>query len=209
MKPGSSEKQITSPYKEKIVVVGFHAAISKGEKADVVRDPISGAIFEAEPVSDNHISQLTNMLFERLVAEKKYSLISPGQALGAYSSIVKSDKDVGADPVQLLQKVGMIFDADAVLAGYVYRRRERDGTGYGVKRPASVALDLHLLRPSDGVVLWMSKFDKTQRSLTENILDLSTFIKGKGRWMTAEELAAIGLDKLIMEMTSTGWKRKQ
>lgn len=209
IKPDNSEQRLASPYKEKIVIVGFYAAISKGGKPDVVRDPISGAIFEAEPVSQDAVLKMTDILFNRLVTEKRYNLISPGQALGAYSSIMNSDTDVGADPVRLFQKVGMSFNADAVLVGYVYRRRERDGTGYGVKRPASVALDLHLLRPSDGAVLWMSKFDKTQRSLSENILDLSTFIKGRGRWMTAEELASLGLEKLIKEMTSKAWQRKK
>jgi len=143
---------------------------------------------------------MTDRLFYRLVADERIELVAPGQAEGVYSSIVVSDANVGMGAVGILQEVGKTFGADAVLAGYVYRWREREGTDYAVDRPASVAFDLHLVRPMDGAVLWRSKFDKTQRSLSENVLDFETFVQGGGRWMTVEKLALLGLQKLLEEM---------
>jgi len=184
----------------KIAVVGFQSAMSKGEKPDAVREPFSGKLIMASPVPREVAEKLSEILFERLVQEKRYELVSPDQAMGAVSSIVDSDKDVGMDAVKIFQKVGKTFGCDAVLAGLIYRWREREGTAIGVNRSASVAFDLRLVRPSDGAILWRSKFDKTQRSLTENLFEAGTFLQGGGVWMTAEKLGMIGLKKMLADM---------
>ena len=184
----------------KVVVIGFQPAISPGKKPDIVRDPLSGSVFLAEPVSWDAVKTMTNTLFETLVAEKRFSLVSPGQARGAFLSIVGSDRLASLDTAKVLQEVGRSFDADAVVVGYLYRWNERDGSDYGVNSPASVAFDLHLMRSIDGVVIWRARFDKTQRSLSENLLDLKTFLSGGGRWMTVRELAFLGLRDLLAEM---------
>ena len=82
------------------------------------------------------------------------------------------------------------------------RWREREGTDYAVNKPASVFMDLHLIRPSNGAIMWKSNFDKTQQSLAENLLDLKTFTASGGKWLTVERLAEIGLRKMIEEMPS-------
>ena len=154
----------------------------------------------AESVPQDVVEGMTVTLFDKLVAEERYGLISPGQAQGVLSNIVASDINIGLDSLRILQEVGVTFRADAVLAGYIYRWRERAGGDYGVDSPASVAFDLCLIRPSDGRILWKDKFDKTQRSLSENVFDLSTFIESKGRWMTVEKLAMLGLQKMLAKM---------
>jgi len=60
-----------------------------------------------------------------------------------------------------------------------------------------VAFDLYLMSTEEGTILWKARFDKTQFSLSENLFDLQTFLKAKGRWMTAEELAEIGLTGFV------------
>jgi hypothetical protein len=184
----------------KMVVLDFRVALSPGEKPEVVRDPLSGAVYAAGPVPHYVARMMTDVLFERLMNEKRCELISPGQARGAISSIIHSDEKIGMDPVAMLQEVGKVFGADAVLAGTLYRWREREGTDYAVNRPASLAFDLHLVSVADGAVLWRGRFDKTQQALTENVLDVQTFIRGGGRWLTAEELAILGLKELLAKM---------
>ena len=83
------------------------------------------------------------------------------------------------------------------MAGYIYRWKDREGSDYSAGQPASVAFDLYLLRSRDGVVLWKGRFDKTQRSLSENLFDIRTFIEGKGKWMTAADLAELGLTEML------------
>ncbi|MBW2614793.1 MAG: hypothetical protein JRD02_01280 [Deltaproteobacteria bacterium] len=197
--PATGEQRAI-PGINKVVVVGFLPAMQQGDKADVVRDPISGSVFMAEPVPQGIAQRMTDVLFSRLVDDQRFGLVSPGQARGVFSKLVDSDRNVGMAPVRVAQAVGRSFRADAVLGGYIYRWREREGGDYAVKRPASVAFNLHLIRPSDGAILWKSKYDKTQRSLSEDLFDFSTFVEGGGRWMTAEKLAMIGLEKLLAQM---------
>ncbi|MCD6307115.1 MAG: hypothetical protein J7M32_12625, partial [Deltaproteobacteria bacterium] len=52
-------------------------------------------------------------------------------------------------------------------------------------------------------VIWRGNYDKTQRSLSENLFDLNTYIKSGGRWLTARDLAVLGLRHLIAEMPGT------
>lgn len=196
----ATHKEPTIVENKKVVIVGFRAAMSQGEQPDVVRSPLSGSVFMAEPVSKDAAKRMTDILFNKVAAEKGYELISPAQAKGVLSRIMRSDQTLVMSPLKILQKAGKTFNADAVLAGYIYRWRERKGTDYAVNRPASAAFDLHLIRSSDGTILWNSKFDKTQRSLLENVFDISTFFKSKGRWMTVEKLAMLGLQKMLAEM---------
>ena len=197
--PVSIETHTATPI-NKVVVDGFHPAMPQGVQPDIIRDPLSGTAFMAEQVSQNVANRMTDILYNRVVAEKGYELVSPDQAKLVFSNIIRSDKDVAISPIEILQEVGNTFKADAVLTGYIYRWREREGTDYAVNRPASVAFDLHLISPAEGTMLWKAKFDKTQRSLLENVFDVSTFMESKGRWMTVEKLAMLGLQKMLAEM---------
>jgi hypothetical protein len=180
---------------EKIVVVGFKPALSEEERPSLFRCPLCGATFMAEPVSGDVAEAMTVSLFNCLEKNQKYTLVPPGQAKGVYSTILSQDITIGIK--DMLQKTGKSFSSDAVLFGYIYRWTERVGTEYGVESPASVAFDLHLVSTDTGSILWKDSFKKTQLSLSENLLDLSTFIKSRGKWLTAKELAYIGLESMI------------
>ncbi|MBW1782124.1 MAG: hypothetical protein JRL30_15460 [Deltaproteobacteria bacterium] len=183
-----------------VVVIGFRAAISDGEAPDLVRNPITGTAFMSHPVPSDLVKWLTDQLFDMLVTDKTWKLTPPGQAKGVVESIVGSDAKVGMSPLKLIQEVGKTFGADAVLTGQVYRWKERVGTDFGIESPASVAFDLSLVRPTDGAILWRGNYDKTQKSLFENLFDWNTYVKSKGLWLTAKKLATFGLEKLIAEM---------
>ena len=179
----------------KIVVLGFRPAMSQGREPGMIRSPFSGAVFMAQPVPVDVPGKITSWLFDRIRENKRYEMIGPNQAKGAFASIVSSDQEISDREVFV--RIGQSFSADAVIVGYIYRWREREGTNYSVSRPASVAFDLYLIEPEEGIILWGDKFDKTQKSLSENILDVGTFLKGKGRWMTADELAELGMSELL------------
>jgi hypothetical protein len=140
---------------------------------------------------------MTAGLVDELVDRGRFAIVPPGQARGVLSSLMAADDKVGLTPIKILQELGTRFSADAVFAGVLYRWREREGTDFAVNQPASVAFDLHLVRPRDGAVLWRGRFDKTQQSLSDNLLDMNEFIKAGGRWLTAEKLAKGGLKKQL------------
>ena len=185
------QEKPSPPKIDRMVVVGFLPAMSQWDEPNMVRSPVSGAVFFGEPVAEQVVNDMTVSLFDKIVKEKRFELISPGQARGAYSSL-KLSEVVGKE-IDIIQKIGLAFSAEAVVIGYIYRFREREGTDYAVNRAASVAFDLYLVGPQDGVIFWKGRFDKTQQHLSQNIFDARTFMKGQGRWMTAEKLAEIGL----------------
>lgn len=184
----------------RLVVTEFRAVIRPGEPADSVREPLTGAVFAAEPVPEKATRYMTQLLFDELVESFGLEVIPPGPAEGVYSGIVRRDLEYRLTPVEILQQIGEAFHADGVLVGAIYRWREREGTDFAAVSPASVAFDLHLIGTKSGAVLWRGKFDKRQMSLSENLFDLDVFMKGRGRWMTVEQFASFGLKKLIEQM---------
>ena len=194
---------------KRVVVFGFRPALPEGAKPDVVRDPISGTVCRAEPVSPKAALYMTDLVFNKLVKARSYELVPPGQANGIYQTIVSTDSGVGLPPKEISRKIGAAFRADAVLEGCIYRWRERKGTDYAAERSASVAFVLLLIRPSDGTVIWRSRFDKTQKSLMENLLDASTFMKSGGRWLTAGKLASMGLDGMLKTFPGMSAKKPE
>ncbi len=84
------------------------------------------------------------------------------------------------------------------MVGHIYRFRERIGTRYSVDSPASVAFDIPLISVKNGRILWVDHLDETQRSLSENLFQLGTFLRRKGTWITAEEMAISGLEDMLL-----------
>jgi len=178
------------------VVAGFIPVLSGNEEPGIVRGPLQGAVYMASPVPENIAENLTESLFSK-VAEKGYELISPGQAKGVLASLHFSKPNM--EGVELYREVGKTLSADGVLIGYIFRWWEREGKDFAVDRPASVGFDLYLLRSENGAVVWRGKFDKTQQSFFENLLDAGTFFKSKGKWVKAETLAEMGLSELLLK----------
>jgi len=185
-----------------IALVGFRPALFPAQAPGMVRSPISGAVFAAEPVSEEIAEAISTQLFERLTKESPYQWVSPREAAAAFSRITSSDPNLTDRDVYL--GIAKALSADAVLGGHVYRWRERHGTDYAASQPASVAFDIYLMTAADGMTLWKARFDKTQISLSENVLDLQTFLKARGRWMTAHELAEIGLSEVVETFPKEG-----
>lgn len=183
------------PVLNTIVLVGFRPALSPSQAPGMARSPISGAVFSAEPVSEAIADGLSQSLFEKLAKDSRRQWIPPREAAAAFAQLASSNPTLTDRDIYV--RIGKSLSVEGVLGGHVYRWHEREGTDYAAKRPASVAFDLYLLSAGDGEILWKASFDKTQISLSENLLDLKTFLKAKGRWMTAEELAEIGVADFV------------
>jgi hypothetical protein len=189
-----------------ILLAGFRPSHPQGGKGGLIRSPLSGAVFMAEQVPKEAVDYMTSALLGMLLKIGGTRIISLGQAEGLFSAVQTTNSAMG--DLEVFQEIGKAYSADAVLTGYVYRWREREGTEYAVNRPASVAFDLYLLKTDDGVIIWKGRFEKAQQSLSENLLDLGTFLRSKGRWMGAKELADIGLAHLMETWSEGEYGRK-
>lgn len=99
--------------------------------------------------------------------------------------------------IALGAKVGQALSADAVVMGVVMKFDERVGTKLGADKPASVGFSVAIVSVPDGKILWKAKFEKTQRALSENLLDYKTFFRGGMVWQKASQLSAIGIENIL------------
>jgi hypothetical protein len=93
--------------------------------------------------------------------------------------------------------LGKAVGADGVLFGRVDRYDQRVGTAYGASQGASVKFSIGLLSPTTGEVVWEGEFEETQESLAANFLDWWIFWDAGPRWLSANELAGLGVDQLL------------
>lgn len=191
-----SETSLKSSVTRKISILPFkNMAEVYGENKNI-RCPICGKIFIAGEVAEGADHTLTDHMFFLLNERKDIKLVPTGQARGVRAGLLSGSKRTLSER-ELLIKTGRALDVDAVMVGYLYRFQDRIGNQYSVDSPASVAFDVHLIRVSDGRLVWSGHFDETQRSLSENLFQLGTFLQRKARWITAQEMAMSGLEDII------------
>lgn len=172
---------------EKILVLPFKDITTIYGKGETVRCPVCGKVFITGVVSEDAMDKLTNNLVFNLKSQKNYKIVTLSTT---------GEEQTIADRNFIVEK-GRDINSDAVIAGYVYRYIERIGTRYSVKSPASVAFGIHLVSVKNGRILWSGHFDETQYSLSENLFNLKAFIKRKGSWITADEMATSGLEEIL------------
>ena len=132
---------------------------------------------------------LTRLLLKKL--DRFYYLI-PEEKVEALLSKTHS---LRAQQIAIL--LGRELEVDAVLMGLVNYYQSRKGNDYSVSQPASVAFELHLTDGKRGTLLWSANFDKTQKSLSEDLSNFSSFLQGEWRWLTAEGLMELGVNQII------------
>jgi hypothetical protein len=95
---------------------------------------------------------------------------------------------------------GKKLGAQALLIPQVLDWHERAGSSAGVTESALVRVEFFLLKIADGTIVNRSVFEEKQVGLAENLLTVGSFLKRRGSWVTASELAADGMEKAIRDM---------
>lgn len=90
--------------------------------------------------------------------------------------------------------------AEYLLVPQVMDWHEREGSRAGVTRAAHVRLELFLINVKEGRVASRAVFEEEQVGLTENLLNAGSFLKRRGTWVTAGELAVDGIQKTTREL---------
>jgi hypothetical protein len=176
---------------ERIALLPLEA--SEKEGGGWVRCPIYETLFAEGTIATGGEETLRALIVKHLKPRVELISIDTYEDL-VYAAIHSSLLDSYRDLAVILNR---FLGTDAILVGTLARYEERGGGPYAVSRPASVAFGLYLLDGKKGDLVWRFRFDETQRSLSENLLALSSFWERKGRWLTAEELAETGVADMV------------
>lgn len=180
--------KVTAEEKHKLTILPFFT-----EKEAVC--PICRTVFQRGDISLSAQNILTRLVYSKMETGgifKVFPLEKVEESLSRWER-GKFEERPKASSIELGKQLG----SDFTLIGFVFRFEERIGSSVGVERPASVAFDLHLFRHKDGVEVWRGRMDETQRPLSENLLKFGSFVRRKAQWLTAEELAGIGMDEAL------------
>ncbi len=179
-----------------VLVLSFKDISALYGEENNLRCPVCGKVFLTGNVAEGADVILTKHLISLLKSRTGFKIIYPGEAEKLSNGFNTGNENMPSE-VKKIAENGRMLGADTVIIGHIYRFKERVGTSYSVESPASVAFDLHFISVSDGRVIWAGHVDETQRPLSENLFEIGSFIKRKGEWVAAEDLATSGLESML------------
>ncbi len=186
--------------RQKVAVLPFLTIRPHAPGETMIKGLQGEFFFRAGELPSRAGSEVTSIFQRQLLRLGRCEVMPLGQVMTALEE--PDPLAFREDPLGEAVRLGEGLGAHAVVIGGVYRFEQRIGSALGVERPASVAFDAHLVRVEDRKVIWSVRFDETQRSLSENLLKVSTFVKGGGQWVTVEKLTAIGVESVLRTFPS-------
>jgi hypothetical protein len=174
---------------------GMHDS-SVDEAIDRTLDcPLAELCFDTQDVRSGAEENLTRYIQAALEDRLGERMIPLGKTLTIYEGLAK---DQTADsPRSLAIRLGKELRAAHIVAGTVWRYRERTGTARASASPASVAFVVYIINVTDGRRLWKGSHFETQKPLSQSIFEARTFFKRGARWLTVDELARYGTDEIV------------
>jgi hypothetical protein len=136
--------------------------------------------------------KVTQLFWTRLKNRPGIVVLSPAAA-AAKAAVRLKEATAKATPERQAADVAAELKADAALMGQVLVYQERSGGKLGANPAATVGFEVKAVA-SDGQVLWVGNYYERQKPLTEDFLG---FIQHGGVFVTAEELAQYGADKVL------------
>ncbi len=154
---------------------------------------------DAEVVEPKILSELDALFGQLLLSTTAHSYKDSDAAMDCYEK-VRHEGNAPRAAIRTWAAVGRCLGVDLLVVPQLMEWRERDGGEMGVVMPASVAMDFFILDVNNESLVSRSHFDETQAALTSNLLEAGKFIKRKGKWIPAKDLAKEGMEKAIKEL---------
>lgn len=143
---------------------------------------------------------LTRMVYETLRLKFGAQVVSLDRSQLVFAEVMTDESS--ETPRMLAQGFGRKLDADYVVVGAVWRYRDRGQVPGVPDSPASVAFALYLVNVKNGRRVWRGFFDETQRPLTDNLLQARQSLKMGVKWLSARELARLGVEQVMKSFPS-------
>lgn len=186
-----AEKEIDKTRRPvRVAVLPFQAVLLKAESGNTVACPLCGAAYFGGKVAKGGEKVVEGLFIDKLKDVKDMEILPQEKVDGIYKRV--STESLKITLPKIISEAGKELNADVVVVGYVFRYVERIGYNYSVEKPASVAFEINFISPKDGSIIWRGVFDKTQKSLMEDVFQVSSL-----KWLTARELAKKGMNQVF------------
>ena len=146
----------------------------------------------AEGIPPADLEMVSELVIDSLVATGRWA-VEPEPA----------DFSGGTEGIGRRASVGAVAaSAQAAMAIEISRIVHRVGGDYGIRKPASVAFWLFLVPAGEDEAVWRARYSFTQQPLSQNLWNLWGVLRGGPKWLTARELAAIGIDEAVARLAA-------
>jgi hypothetical protein len=172
-------------------VVSPPQGIRRSDMAVSVPSDVEASLRQTTTVPAYAPEKITQLIWHRLQQKEGLRVVSGAEA----AKFSTEDTPPHSLPEAMGAAVAKRLKVDAALIGEVTVYQERVGSRLGASPPASVGFEARLVAP-DGQVLWVGSYYERQRPMIEDILG---FVQRWGAFVTAEELARYGVEKVLNE----------
>jgi len=180
---------------QKIAVMPFFKGKRPEEMAEIVSTPLERFGFDQFNLRADADIILTRIVQRSVMNRFGEKAVFLEDVLETYEKIIASEPS--KTPGLLAQKLGQALGADYVFLGNVWKYRDRNEAAYSAPSGAAVAFNVVLLKVETGQKIWKATFDKTQRTLSDNVLAIKGSVKPGLKWLSANELARLGVKEVF------------
>lgn len=186
-----------APIPRRIALAPFIDMARTYGEGQEVRSPLTGKMFVTGEVAPD-VAGLLTAETETFLHERGFEVVSP-ESVGSVMETLSARADPTPGERGLAMAAARQVEAEAILVGYLYRVHGRQGGRFAVRQPASVAFGLYLINAGSGGMLWSGEFDETQRSLAENLFAMGDFIRRRGEWVSAGQMATDSVRQILAD----------
>ncbi|WP_243547146.1 hypothetical protein [Pseudodesulfovibrio tunisiensis] len=155
---------------------------------------------EGKPVPDGVLQSLDIVLRETLQRHSVFDYVTP-PAVEPCEDVVVFE-EAGLPKVSAWKYwlgVAKCIPCDVLLVPQVTHWVEREGSGAGVVRPASVTMEFYLIDVKNERMQRV-RYEETQQALLDNLFSARKFADRGGKWVTAMRIASDGIEEKLMEL---------
>ncbi len=162
-------------------------------------DLLAGYMTEDTPRVEQKVLGELDILFTEVLSKNARHTFSGQELLVDCAKAVHRNTPRAA-ALRKWSQTGRCMKVDLLVVPQLLDLRERDGGDLGVVTPAKVVMDIYVVDVQGETLISRSRYDETQSSLSDNLLETGKFLHRGGKWVQATDLAVEGMEKAIKEL---------
>lgn len=187
-----------APEQQRLIMPDLVVAVAPFTQPTQTTELLSGFIPEdQQKISEQTLAQLDDLFRGKLDRSKHpYVFLSDADIRGDMARDARGRRSALVTWAERAREAG----ADMIIVPQIITLQERVGGKAGVVSAAAVNEDFYLIDARDPATLIMrTHFAEEQKPLASDLTKIGAFFRRGGSWITAQELAAEGMDKAVEE----------